>query len=107
MRDGDKPFILTRYGRWSFKIAPRNGEGWRQTLIWVAMLVPITGGFAWFVSDKPEGTAFHIALALYLAAMVAWSAGGTMWMKARADVVDIDELLKLKREADAKRRGRR
>lgn len=107
MRDEDKPFILTRYGRWSFKIAPRNGEGWRQTLIWMALLAPITGGFVWFVSHNPEGTAFHIALALYVAAMAAWSAGGTMWMKARADVVDIDELLKLKREAERKgRRGR-
>jgi hypothetical protein len=27
-----------------------------------------------------------------------------MWMKARAEVVDIEELLKLKREADRKAR---
>lgn len=104
MRDEDKPFILTRYGRWSFKIAPRNAKGWRQTLIWMALLAPITCGFVWFVSNNPEGTAFHIGLALYVAAMTAWSAGGIMWMKPRAEVVDIEELLKLKREIDAKRR---
>lgn len=107
MRDNDKPFILTRYGRWTFKIAPRDTRGWRQTLVWMALLAPITGGFFWFISREPEGATFHIGLALYVLAMVAWGAGGTMWMKARAEVVDIDELLKLRREIDAKRRGGR
>lgn len=107
MRDEDKPFILTRYGRWSFKIAPRNAMGWRQTLIWMALLAPTTGGFFWFASNTPEGPAFKFGLVVYLVAMAAWGTGGTMWMKARAEVVDIEELLKLKREVDAKRRGGR
>lgn len=107
MRDEDKPFILTRYGRWSFKIAPRNGKGWRQTLVWMVLLAPITGGFAWFASGQPEGSTLHFGLALYLIAMVAWGTGGMMWMKARAEVVDLQELLKLKRELDRKKRGGR
>lgn len=71
----------------------------------MALLAVLTGGFAWLVSEHPEGTAVHIALAVYVGAMVAWGAGGTMWMKARAEGVDIDELLKLKREAE-RQRGR-
>jgi len=107
MRDEDKPFILYRSGRWNFKIMPRGRDGWRQTLIWMALLAPITGGFFWFASNTPEGPAFKLGLVVYLVAMAAWGTGGTMWMKARAEVVDIEELLKLKREVDAKRRGGR
>jgi hypothetical protein len=39
--------------------------------------------------------------------MLAWTVGGIWWMKARAEVVDLQELLKLKRELDRKKRGGR
>jgi hypothetical protein len=107
MRDEDKPLILYRSGPWSFKIAPRNGKGWRQSLVWMALLAPITGGFVWFAAAEPDGTAFIVGLALYLVAMAAWTIGGLWWMRARAEVVDLQELLKLKREQDRKRRRAR
>jgi hypothetical protein len=106
MREQDKPFILYRSGPWNFKIAPRNSEGWRQTVIWMALLAPITGGFVWFAEAEPKGAAFYLGLALYLVAMVAWGTGGMVWMRARAEVVDLQELLKLKREQDRKRGSR-
>jgi Na+/melibiose symporter-like transporter len=106
MRDEDKPFILYRSGPWSFKIVPRNGEGWRQIIIWMALMAPITGLFVWFATGKPEGPMLYGGLALYLIAMMGWGIGGTMWMRARAEVVDLEELLKLKREADSTRDGR-
>ena len=106
MRDEDKPFIMYRRGRFGFSIAPRNGEGQRQTLIWMTLLVPIVGLLFWFLSKDPGDTAFGIGLAAYIAAMLAWGIGGALWMRARAEVVDLEELLKLKREQDRKRRGR-
>ena len=105
MHDREKPFILYRSGRGSFKIVPRNGEGWRQTIIWMALMVPLTGGFIWFASRHPEGTPHYIGLALYLAATMAWAIGGILWMRPRSEIVDLEELLALKREQERKRRG--
>ena len=105
MRDEDKPFVLYRSGRWNFKIVPRNGRGWRQMIIWMAMMVPLTAGLVWFASDKPQGATLYVGLALYLAATLAWGIGGTLWMRARAEVIDVEELLALKRETE--RSGRR
>jgi hypothetical protein len=107
MRDEDKPFILYRSSAWSFKIVPRNGAGWRQTLIWMALFAPIAGLFIWFAANEPEGTLLYAGLALYLVATMIWGIGGTLWMKARAEVVDLDELLKLNREEERNRRGGR
>ena len=108
MRDENRPFILYRSGPWSFKIVPRNGEGWRQTIIWMALMVPITGLFVWFATANPDGPIFYAGLAIYLIATTAWAIGGTLWMRARAEVVDLEELLKLKRKADSTREsGRR
>lgn len=110
MRDEDKPFILYQSGHWNFRIVPRNGEGWRQIIIWIALMAPITGLFVWFAAQKPQGPMLYGGLAIYLIAMMAWGIGGTVWMRARAEVIDLEELLKLKRDAeratDANRRGR-
>jgi hypothetical protein len=105
MREKDKPFVMYRRGPGSFSIAPRNGKGWRQMAIWQALLAPILGGFIWFMVDRPQGTSFYIGLALYLVAMAGWGIGGMLWMRARAEVVDLNELLKLKHERDRQRRG--
>lgn len=105
VREQDKPFILYRSGKGSIKIVPRGSEGWRQTIIWMAMIVPITGLFIWFASEQPEGSRLYVGLALYLIATMAWGIGGIISMRARAEVVNLEELLKLKREHDRKRRG--
>jgi hypothetical protein len=107
MADSDKPFILYRTGLGGFKIVPRNAQGWRQTIVWMLFLAPITGLFAWFASSEPEGTRFYLGLGLYLAAMLVWGIGGMIWMRRRSEVVDFEELLALKRERDAQRSGRR
>ncbi len=107
MREEDKPFVMYRRGYGSFSIAPRNGKGVRQTGIWLALLAPIMGGFIWFMTGEPKGTSFHVGVAVFVAAIAGWSIGGMLWMRARAEVVDLQELLKLKREQERKQRGGR
>jgi hypothetical protein len=104
MRDKDKPFILTRYGRVGFNIEPRGARGWRLMLTWLALPLPLIGGIAMFAHRWPASPAYGTALAVFSLAMAVWAIGGVMWMRARAEVVDVEELLKLKREAERKTR---
>jgi hypothetical protein len=106
MREEDKPFILTHYRWGGFNIEPRNGRGWRLMLTWLALPLPLIGGFALFAEKQPDSPAFAAVLAVFIIAMALWGIGGILWMRARAEVVDVEQLLKLKREAERKRRGR-
>ena len=107
MRDEDKPFVLYRKGPMNFTIVPRGVRGWTQFGVWMALLVPLLLWFADYAAKHGEGPNFFIGLALYLGGMLIWTVGGIWWMKARAEVVDVNELLKLKREQDRKKRHRR
>ena len=106
MRDADKPFVLYRKGPMNFTIVPRGVKGWVQFAIWMALLVPPVVWFTDYAATHGEGQALYIGLAAFMGMMLVWTVGGTWWMRARAEIVDVNELLKLKREADRKR-GRR
>ncbi len=108
MRDEDKPFIYYRTGKWAFKIAPRNGAGLRATIIWVLALVPIVVLFIWAMSSAPNGRIQGLYTMIYVVAMLGWSIAMFLWMKARSEIVDFDELIQIKREQDrAKKRSGR
>ena len=106
MRDQDKPFILTRYRWGGFNIEPRGARGWRLMLTWLALPVPLIGGFAVFAESAPQSPVFAAVLAGFIIAVTFWAIGGIVWMRARAEVVDVEQLLKLEREQDRKQRGR-
>lgn len=107
MRDEDKPFVMVRRGRFSFSITPRGANGWMQFGIWMALMGATVLAFVRYAGAH-EGTAnFPVGLALFIAAMVGWNLAMIWWMKGRAEVIDVEELLKLKREADRKQRGGR
>lgn len=107
MRESDKPFVLYRKSRFNFTIVPRGVRGWTQFAVWMAMLMPPTLAFIAYADAHDSDPGFFVAGALFLLATLVWSLGGIWWMKARAEVVDLDALLKLKREAERKgRRGR-
>jgi hypothetical protein len=106
MRDEDKPFILTRYRWGGFNIEPRNARGWRLMLTWIALPLPLIGGFTLFAEQQPDSPAFAAVLVAFILAMAAWAIAMILWMRARSEVVDVEELLKLKREAERKQRGR-
>jgi hypothetical protein len=107
MRDEDKPFVMYRRGTLNFTIVPRGVKGWTQFAVWMALLVPLLLWFAGYAAEHGEEPDFTIGLALYLGGMLVWTVGGIWWMKARAEVVDLQELLKLKRDLDRKKRGGR
>jgi hypothetical protein len=104
MRDQDKPFVLYRKGPMNFTIVPRGLKGWGQFGIWMMMLVPPSLWFTNYAATHDEGSGLYLGLAFYLGSMLVWTVGGIWWMKARAEVVDVNELLK--REAERKRTRR-
>ena len=106
MRDEDQPFILYKSG-FGFRIVPRNAAGYRATFVWLALLAPIVGAFAYVMSHVEDGTTHAVATGAYIAAMLAWSILGIRFMKARSEVVDMRELLELKRERDRDRNSKR
>lgn len=107
MRDEDKPFVLYRRGPGNFTIMPRGRKGWMLTVLWVALLMPVVAAFGAYAEGHEGEPAFFIALGLFLAAMLVWTLAMVRWMKARAEVVDVGQMLALKREAErkTKRRG--
>jgi len=42
-------------------------------------------------------------MALFIGGMLIWTVGGITWMKARAELVDVEKLHHQKREQDSKR----
>jgi hypothetical protein len=70
----------------------------------VMFLVP-TMVFAIYAEILNGRSEFLVAVALYLVWTLVWSRASIRWMKARAEVVDVEELLRLKREQERSRRG--
>jgi len=96
MRDSDKPFVLYRRGPWNFTIMPRGTAGWVQFAVPTAVFAI----YAETVEGRPE---FWGALGLYLVATLVWSITMIRWMRARSELVDVEQLLRLKRENERKR----
>lgn len=107
MRDKDKPFVMVRRSRWSFTIMPRGRKGWAQFSAWMAVFAVPTIAFAVYgehLEGRPE---FWVALALYLAAVLVWSLASMRWVMARAEVIDVEKLLRDQRKAESRQRGKR
>jgi hypothetical protein len=107
MRDQEKPFILFRRNRFIYNITPRNASGWMQFGVWMALFVPMIVGFAAFDEARPADSTFGVADAVFLLMVLVWAAGGIMWMRARAEVIDVDQVIKQKREAARRSRTKR
>jgi hypothetical protein len=107
MRDADKPFIAYRQGRWGLKIVPRGAAGWWAFILWMLSLVPVAVLFIVGISREPEGAALIALIGGYVAALVIWGVVMVRWMLARSEVVQIEDLLALKREKEARDRERR
>lgn len=107
MRNEEKPFIMTRYAWGGFNIEPRNARGWRLLLGWISLSLLMIGGFALFSEGQHSQSTFAIGLGVFLLGLAVWTVGGIIWMRARSEVVDVEDLLRLKREAERnRRRGR-
>lgn len=110
MRDEDKPFICYQQG-WNIKIMPRNATGWRALGLWMlALMLPSIAliPIAIRLDDTPQEHLVIWAIVPLLAITAITSVAMIRWMKARSEIVDMDELMAIKRERDAvkKRHGR-
>ena len=110
MRDEDKPFVYYKAGS-SVKISPRNAAGWRAFAVWMAAFLGATGVFVWATAfaDGAGWSGSEILLLLtlpFLLVTAVWGFAMFRYMKARSEIVDMDSLMQLKREQDAKRNGR-
>ena len=107
MRDADKPFVMVRRGPWNFTIMPRGKSGWTQFAVWMAIFAVPTVVFAIFAERLEGRPEFWAALGLYLVSVLVWSIASMRWMKARAEVIDVEKLLRQQRGAERKQRGHR
>jgi 4-amino-4-deoxy-L-arabinose transferase-like glycosyltransferase len=107
MTDKDKPFICYKSGL-NLKITPRNAAGWRSFAVWMAAIFGLTGGFIVFVTRSLTPDQIIYATAGFTILILALSVAMIRWMYVRSEVVDMNELLELKRERERQtRRGRR
>lgn len=106
MSDSDKLFVLYK-SRWSVKLMPRGAAGWLATAAWLVPHLAMTGLFVWLLVQAGSlGTTIALT-AGYVLLTLAWSSTLYQWAKARSEVIDLDELLALKRQRDAAGKDRR
>ena len=106
MRDEDKPFICYKGGG-GIKITPRNAAGWRAFGLWMSILVLVSVIWTAIVVQPAFKSVAAYLTGGFLVVVAVWAVTMIRWMMARSEVVDMNELLKLKRELDEKkRRGR-
>lgn len=96
----EKPFICYQTGKsaWAIKIVPRNKAGWVYFALWML------GFFAMSLALIPFGDSTW-AVGGFVVATLIWATAMTLWMKARSEIVNTDELLALQKEME-KRKGR-
>lgn len=111
IRDEDKPFICYK-SKWSMKIVPRNAEGWRYMLYW---MLPFFGMIAFniWVSAAMDANGMDdqnivvIVVPVFLILTTIWALALIRWTKNRSEIIDMDELIEMKRDRDRKNKPER
>jgi ABC-type Na+ efflux pump permease subunit len=103
MSDEAPRFVTVRHGL-QMKITPANRAGWIAFVFWMLAQVPFLLVFVWIMTEIDSPIYQGAAIAGYIVAIVIWFVAMLRWMKARSEVIDVEELLAIKRERD--RRGR-
>jgi hypothetical protein len=111
MRDEDKPFICYK-SKWSIKIMPRNAAGWWYMIYWMLPFFAMVAATIWISAAlKSNGTDEQKIVAIVLAGFVVlttiWTIALIRWTKSRSEIIDMDELVALKRDLDRNKRHRR
>ena len=106
MAEEKKPFVCYKSG-WSIQITPQTAVGWWMFGAWMLLTLPLGGLLFLFMGEDPTTARTIAGVTGFTLAMLGWGWAMTRWMMARSEMVSMDELLKLKREMDArKKRGR-
>jgi hypothetical protein len=111
MRDEDKPFICYK-SKWSMKIVPRNAAGWRYLLYWMLPFFALIAVNIWVSAaldanglDDQKIVAIIVPIFLILATI--WTIALIRWTKNRSEIIDMDELIALKRDRDRNNKPKR
>ena len=104
MRDEEKPFVYYKSGS-GVKISPRNAAGWRAFAVWMLALFAASGIFVWAsaVADEAGWDDRKILLYLLLPFLIVttvWALAMFRYMKARSEIIDVDNLLEIKRDIE-------
>lgn len=111
MREEDKPFICYK-SKWSMKIVPRNPEGWRYLLNWVLPFFVMVAVSIW-VSAALEANGMDnrkivtIVVPILLILTTIWTVALIRWTKNRSEIIDMDELIAMKRDLDRTKKAKR
>ena len=111
MREKEQPFICYK-SKWSMKIVPRNAAGWRYMLYWmlpfiamIAISILVSAGLD--ANGIDDQKIVMIVVPVFLALTTIWTVALIRWTKSCSEIIDIDELVALKRDLDRNRRKRR
>ena len=106
MRGRDKPFVMYRRGPANFIIVPRGMLGWSQFAVWLALLGALVVWIAdQFLLNSSNGQFFEVVTLLAIGVFI-WFVAGLWWMIARAEIVEVAELMRdRQRERRKRRRG--
>jgi len=104
MRDKDKPFVMYRRGPASFTIVPRGVAGWFQFAVWLALLGALVVWFADQFHFNATNEHYYDGLALFAIGVFLWMVAGLWWMMARAEIVEVAELMRDRQRERRKRR---
>jgi hypothetical protein len=104
MRDRDKPFVMYRRGPANFTIVPRGVMGWFQFAVWLALLGGLVVWFAKNVHLNPSKEHYYDGLLVFAIGMFLWMVAGLWWMMARAEIVEVAELMRDRQRERRKRR---
>jgi uncharacterized membrane protein YccC len=86
---------------------PRSGFGCWSLGAWLALLGAFTGLFVWVVVSKPPPGQLAASIVIFTLLTLAWSLAMIRWMYLRSEVIDMNELLRLRKQLEQKERGRR
>jgi hypothetical protein len=111
MREEEKPFICYK-SKWSMKIVPRNAAGWRYLLYWILPFFAMIAANIWITSaleakgiDDQKIAIFIVPVFLIFATI--WTVALVRWTRSRSEIIDIDELIVLKRDLDRTKKPKR
>ena len=107
MRDRVKPFVMYRRGPGNFTIVPRGALGWFQFAVWLALLGALVVWFADHVELNGRGPEFFYGVALFAIGVFVWMVAGLWWMIARAEIVEVAELMRDRQRERRKQRRER
>ncbi len=91
---------------------PRNAAGWRYTLYWMLPFFAMVAGTIWISAvleahGAGEQKIVVIVLTNFVVLTTIWTVALIRWTKNQSEIIDMDELVALKRDLDCNNKPKR